>query len=58
MLRRIVTVALGITIALFLFEVVWPIFDDDPASPLQTAWVTGGLLVVALLAFVSLSGPS
>ena len=58
MLNRIVTVSLGIAIALFLFEVVWPIFDDDPASPLQTAWFTGGLLIVTLLALVSFGGRS
>jgi hypothetical protein len=52
MLNRVVA------IALFLFEVVWPIFDDDPVSPLQTAYFTGGLIVVALLALVSLSGSS
>ncbi len=58
MLKRMVTVALGITIALFLFEVVWPIFDDDPASPLQTAYFTGGLVVVTVLALISLGGQS
>jgi hypothetical protein len=58
MLNRVVTIALGFAIALFLFEVVWPIFDDDPVSPLQTAYFTGGLIVVALLALVSLGGPS
>ena len=53
-----VITALGVVIAIFLFEVIWPIFEDDAASPLQTAWFAGGLLVVAALAFVSLSGPS
>lgn len=58
MLNRMVIVALGFAIALFLFEVVWPIFDDDPASALQTAYVTGGLIVVAFLALVYWGGPS
>lgn len=58
MLNRVVTIALGLAIALFLFEVIWPILDDDPASPLQTAYFTSGLIVVALLALVSLGGPS
>jgi hypothetical protein len=58
MLNRLVTVALGVAIALFLFEVVWPIFDDDPASLLQTACFTGGLVLAALLALVYWSGPS
>ena len=58
MLNRLVTVALGIAIALFAFEVVWPIFDDDPASILQTACFSGGLIVVILLTLVYWSGPS
>jgi hypothetical protein len=58
MLNRVVTVAVGLAIALFLFEVVWPTFDDDPASILQTAYFSGGLIVVTLLALVHWSGPS
>jgi hypothetical protein len=58
MLNRMVTVALGLAIALFVFEVAWPIFDDDPASVLQTACFSGGLIVVTLLALVYWSGPS
>jgi hypothetical protein len=58
MLNRVVTIALGIAISLFLFEVIWPILDDDPASPLQTAYFTAGLIVATLLALVSLGGPS
>ncbi len=58
MLNRIVTVALGVAIALFLFEVVWPIFDDDPASILQTACFSGGLFVAGLLALVYWRGPT
>ena len=52
MLNRVVTLALGLTIALFLFEVVWPLLDDDPASIQQTAWFAGGLIVVAGFALV------
>jgi hypothetical protein len=58
MLNRVVTIALGFAIALFLFEVAWPIFDDDPVSPLQTAYFTGGLIVVTLFALMFWSGPS
>lgn len=58
MLNRMVTAALGVAIALFLFEVVWPIFDDDPASVLQTACFGGGLMLAALLALVYWSRPS
>lgn len=58
MLSRIVSVALGLTIALFLFEVIWPIFDDDPASILQTGYFGGGLIVVMILALVYWGGPS
>jgi hypothetical protein len=58
MLNRVVTVALGLVIALFVFEVVWPIFDDDPASILQTASFGGGLIVVTILALVYWSGTS
>ena len=57
MLSRVVAIALGLSLALFLFEVVWPVFDDDPASIMQTASFTGGLIVVAVLAFVYWSGP-
>lgn len=58
MLNRVVTVAVGLAIALFLVEVIWPIFDDDPVSPLQLAYFTGGLIVVMLFALVFWSGPS
>jgi hypothetical protein len=47
-----------LAIAFFLTEVVWPIFDDDPVSPLQMAYFTGGLIVVMLFALVFWSGPS
>lgn len=57
MRSRVVTIALGLTVVLFLFEVIWPYFDDDPASAVQTVWFTAGLIVVALLAFVALTGP-
>ncbi len=58
MLNRIVVIALGLAIALFLFEVIWPVFDDDPASIAQTAYFTGGLVVVGVLAFAYWSHPS
>jgi hypothetical protein len=57
MLNRVVAIAVGLSLALFLFEVVWPVFDDDPASIMQTVWFTGGLIAVAVLAFVYWSGP-
>ena len=52
MLNRVVSIAVGLALALFLFEVVWPVFDDDPASMIQTAWFSSGLIAIALLAFV------
>ena len=52
MLNRLVTTALGVAVALFVFEVIWPLFDDDPASVSQTAAFGGGLIVVALLSFI------
>lgn len=58
MLSRLVSIALGLTIALFVFEVVWPIFDDDPASLVQTAYFSAGLIVVTLLALVYWGGPT
>ena len=56
MLNRVVVIAVGLSLALFLFEGVWPVFDDDPASTMQTMWFTGGLIAVALLAFVYWGG--
>ena len=47
-----------LAIAFFFMRVVWPIFDDDPVSPLQMAYFTGGLVVVTLLALVFWSGLS
>ena len=57
MLNRVVTISVGLAVALFLFEVVWPVFDDDPASVVQTASFTAGLFIVGLLALLYWSRP-
>jgi hypothetical protein len=53
---RIVVIALGVVVAAFLFEVVWPIMDDDPPSALQTAYFSVGLVVATVTALFSFGG--
>lgn len=55
---RVVVIAMGVTIAYFLFFIVWPILDDDPPSPLQTAYATVALVIAAGCALFYWSGPS
>ena len=52
MFDRVVTLAVGCALACFVFVVIWPLFDDDRPSAMQAGYFTGGLLVVAVSAFV------
>lgn len=52
MLDRIVAVALMLVVACFVFVVVWPLLDDDPPSFSQIAYVTSGLIVATISAYV------
>jgi predicted membrane channel-forming protein YqfA (hemolysin III family) len=52
MLDRIVALALFIGVACFVFGVAWPILDDDPPSLSQIAFVSSGLIVITIGAYV------
>lgn len=52
MLDRVVAAALMLAVACFVFVVVWPLLDDDLPSLLQMAYVTSGLIVATISAYV------
>jgi len=50
MLERIVILALAAAICCFVLAVAWPMFEDDPPTFSQAAFVTGGMLFTVLCA--------